>query len=360
MSYNSLFGLGSHSEDANLEGWWLLQDDAASTVVDDQSSNGRDGTLQGGSNTSDISGTGPNNWLTKALAFDGANDRVTLPDTVDITAADQTLVAWMIADSATPGNTKWFGQGDGNTNGGAFDWTSEGGCRLRHGGGNITYGSLTPTNWNCIVAVIPSGGTDTDDITARGNGSALTPSRTGGSNQTLSIAANGPVIGQDAISSLTRYDGLIAHVARFSRALTTAEQDEIYDGPEPINSVAPTVSGTETEGQTLSVTTGTWGLDAPFSSGSNGTITYSYQWTRSDDGTGTNEADISGATSSTYTLVSADVGKFIRCRVRASNDGGFDSSADTNSDFTGEIQASGAVASIIAQVMHHRRMMGVS
>ncbi len=81
-------------------------------------------------------------------------------------------------------------------------------------------------------------------------------------------------------------------------------------GPEPLNTVAPTISGTTT----LTATTGTW------NSQSNGTLSYSYQWTK--DG-----VDISGGTSSTYNT--ASVAGVYRCRVRASNDGGFDSAQDT-------------------------------
>lgn len=136
-------------------------------------------------------------------------------------------------------------------------------------------------------------------------------------------------------------------------ALTTAEVGQLVAGAELVNSVAPAVSGTETEDETLSVTTGTWALPAPLAAESNGTASYAYQWTRSNDGAGAGEADISGATSSTYTLQSADVGKFIRCRVRASNDGGYDPDADTNSDFTGSIASSGG--STIPVLLHHYR-----
>lgn len=117
----------------------------------------------------------------------------------------------------------------------------------------------------------------------------------------------------------------------FDRALSGTEMAELEAGPEPLNTVAPSLSGTEQVGQTLSCTTGTWNTQG------NGTVTYTYQWTRSTDGTGTGEANISGATSSTYTLVAADAGKFIRCLVAASNDGGNDSTEDTNSGFTGAI-----------------------
>ena len=72
----------------------------------------------------------------------------------------------------------------------------------------------------------------------------------------------------------------------------------------PVNTVAPVVSGTATRGQTLSSTTGTWtGKPDP---------TFAYQWQRAG-------SNISGATSSTYVLVSDDVGNAIRCVVTATN-----------------------------------------
>jgi len=75
-------------------------------------------------------------------------------------------------------------------------------------------------------------------------------------------------------------------------------------GAAPVNTVAPVVSGTATIGQTLSTTNGTWtGAPAP---------TFTYQWQRVT-------TNISGATSSTYLLVRADVGNTIRCVVKATN-----------------------------------------
>jgi hypothetical protein len=58
--------------------------------------------------------------------------------------------------------------------------------------------------------------------------------------------------------------------------------------------------------------------------------------------------------------VTADVGKFIRCRVRASNTGGHDPDADTNSNFTGAIQAAGGDSSVSIPIAmrHYLQMMG--
>ena len=72
----------------------------------------------------------------------------------------------------------------------------------------------------------------------------------------------------------------------------------------PVNTVAPAITGTAQEGQTLTSSTGTWT--------GNPTPTYSYQWKR-------NGSNIGSATNSTYTLVTADVGQSIKCMVTATN-----------------------------------------
>lgn len=100
----------------------------------------------------------------------------------------------------------------------------------------------------------------------------------------------------------------------------------IYNGtswsqfyPEyPSNSVAPSVSGSTPYGSTLTSTTGTWNTTDAYLG------TYSYQWTKA----GTN---ISGATSSTYTTVSGDVGSAIACKVTSTNNRGTTTVASSNS-----------------------------
>ena len=81
---------------------------------------------------------------------------------------------------------------------------------------------------------------------------------------------------------------------------------------------APTISGTAQVGQTLTASTSGIsdgdGLDD---------VSYSYQWIRND---GTNDSDISGATSSTYALVDADEGKTIKVKVSFTDDAGNDES----------------------------------
>ena len=89
----------------------------------------------------------------------------------------------------------------------------------------------------------------------------------------------------------------------------------------PFNSTSPAVSGTAELGQTLSTTDGTW-VGVP-------TITFTYQWRR--DG-----IDISGANSSTYTLVTADYATDIDCVVTASNSlGSVDAESNTMENIAG-------------------------
>lgn len=84
----------------------------------------------------------------------------------------------------------------------------------------------------------------------------------------------------------------------------------------PYNTVLPAVSGTLGEGDTLTTTTGTWAGDA--------TITYARQWQNaaSADENDPSWANIAAATGATYVLAAGDVGKYVRCKITATNSTG--------------------------------------
>jgi hypothetical protein len=86
-------------------------------------------------------------------------------------------------------------------------------------------------------------------------------------------------------------------------------------GSAPANSVAPLVSGDTEKGSTLSTTDGTWSGEP---------TEYTYAWKRG-------VSVISGATSSTYTTVQADVGEDISCEVTAVNAYGSTAQDSSNS-----------------------------
>jgi hypothetical protein len=103
-------------------------------------------------------------------------------------------------------------------------------------------------------------------------------------------------------------------------------------GTPPSNSVAPAVTGSATVGEVLSCSTGTWSGDA--------TISFGYQWQADTAGNGT-FSNISGATSSTYTLQAAEEGDKVRCVVTGTNGSG---SASANSNQAGPVAAASSGA----------------
>ena len=88
----------------------------------------------------------------------------------------------------------------------------------------------------------------------------------------------------------------------------------------PANSAAPEITGTAYEGETLSLSNGTW---------SNTPDAYAYIWKR--DG-----VVIAGASAATYLLTADDVGAVITASVQATNSG---VSAVASSAATAEVAA---------------------
>lgn len=101
----------------------------------------------------------------------------------------------------------------------------------------------------------------------------------------------------------------------------------------PVNTVAPVISGTDIVGSVLTTTNGTWT--------GNATITFAYQWLR-------NGNTIASATSSTYTLVLADMGQLITCRVTGTNS--FGNAAAVSNSITPRYAPTNITAPLISGV----------
>jgi hypothetical protein len=104
----------------------------------------------------------------------------------------------------------------------------------------------------------------------------------------------------------------------------------------PVNTSPPTISGTATQGQALSASNGTWsGYPAP---------SFTYQWQRCNS-SGQSCSTIPGASASTYTALSADVGSTLLVTVTATNSVG---SAQINSGPTPVVvSAAGPVTGLL-------------
>ncbi len=133
-----------------------------------------------------------------------------------------------------------------------------------------------------------------------------------------------PVTAQASLTGLT--PGVTYHYRLV--ATNSAGTDYGYDytmatstvnNVAPVNTVAPVVSGQSLQGQTVSVSTGTWSPTPTL---------YSYQWQRSTDG-GSTWANISGAISSSYTVAAGDLSARVRAVVSATNSYGTTPAATT-------------------------------
>ena len=118
----------------------------------------------------------------------------------------------------------------------------------------------------------------------------------------------------------------------YAESLTSAESQAVTNNDSASNTPAtglPTISGTAQVGETLTVNTS--GIDD--ADGMSGAV-FSYQWLA-------NDAEITGATSDTYTLVDADFDKAVKVRVIFNDDD--DNEETLTSEATAAVAAETAV-----------------
>jgi hypothetical protein len=105
-------------------------------------------------------------------------------------------------------------------------------------------------------------------------------------------------------------------------AATTGIFAAVASAAAPTNTSSPTISGTAKSGEKLTANNGSW---------SNSPTSFAYQWQRcASDGRSC--GDITGATSQTYSVGSADVGHALRVTVTASNADGHASATSAATD----------------------------
>jgi hypothetical protein len=152
------------------------------------------------------------------------------------------------------------------------------------------------------------------------------------------VLLNGNLVGSGLTGNSHALSGLSAGTsytvgvrARFSSSSVSDASTLIFTtsadpGQVPVNSALPVVSvvgfAAPAPGVVLTATAGSWL--------SSGTPTYTYQWQRSVDDTV--YADISGATSSSFTAGQADLGYYLRVRVTATNRNGSTAKASLGSE----------------------------
>ena len=139
----------------------------------------------------------------------------------------------------------------------------------------------------------------------------------GSSDADISGATSGTYTLMDVDEGKTiRVKVTFTDAAGNEETLTSVATATVETAPNSPATGAPTISGTDQVGETLTADT-TGIADADGLSGA----TFSYQWVASDR---SSDTDIADATDSTYTLVAADEGKTIKVRVSFTDDAGTD------------------------------------
>ena len=167
---------------------------------------------------------------------------------------------------------------------------------------------------------------------------------TNGASSTVEVSLNGSLIYQTGSASLgtagvsTLQIGNDTGAQAFTIVADTINVENGAPGTPspPVNTSPPSISGTPQDGQTLTASPGSWSGTQP--------ITYADQWQRCNS-SGANCAPISGATSPTYAVTSADVGSTLRVAVTASNSAG---SATATSAATTVVQPSSNPPDLVA------------
>ena len=305
---------------SNLTAHWPFPETTATTAAD-ASGNGHDLSLGGGDTfaTAGKKVAGPG-ALVDAVALDGSADYLQTLANLSLSATHQvTASGWMFYDGTYSDGNDILWELGLNTGGvkKTFNFTPESSLtagkshgRYKGNEGICTATTDQPATGQWVHVVVVYDTDSVDDVTAV---------YFDGVAQTLAFPEH--VDNDDNFASTQKFNlgarngtslfapVRIADVRLYSRALSAADVQALYDLAAPQNVVLPDVSGIAKPENTLTCSSGTWV--------GGGSVTY--QWRIAEDAIGTNEQDISGETGNTYDVVEGDIGYYVRMEVTNAN-----------------------------------------
>jgi len=260
--------------------------------------------------------------------FNGSSSYGTIPSNPLLGATTFTAEAWVYWRGGAP----WqriidLGSGTGNY---MFLTPSSNASQLLFaftgGAGSVAAPALAQNSWQYVAVSEDSSRTVTLYVNGRqvgqATGATATPASLGATTQNW--------LGRSQYGTDPNLNANMQDVAFYTKALTAARIQAHYaaSAVAPTNSAPPTISGTATDGQTLTASPGTWSGTSP---------SYAYQW-QSCGSNGSNCANVAGATGKTYTLGHGDVHTTLQVLVTASNPGGSAQAASAPSGVIAAVQ----------------------
>ena len=168
-----------------------------------------------------------------SLDFDGVDESavVSEPHNVPLGTVARTIVAWAKADTSTTG--RFVGYGTSVASGNLFGLTVETITAVdyvlfRHAGGNIRYPAATIGEW-LHAAITMQDGDNTDDALVYIDGLLRAGTRNAGADFAIDTQAEDFHIGEAFTGSGEYFDGQVAEVMVYDRALSADEIRALYE-----------------------------------------------------------------------------------------------------------------------------------
>lgn len=212
----------------------------------------------------------------------------------------------------------------------------------------VTAPKLAAKKWEYVAVTETGSGTLTlylnGEQVGQTTGATLFPSSLG------SVADD--YLGKSQISSAPLFNGSLSNIAFYNKALPAERLKAHYDAGEyPVDTEAPTISGTTRDGSTLTAKTGGWTGLSP--------ISYTYQWTLCN-AAGEGCTSILSATEAKYTLGHEDVGQTVRVAVTATNSAGNSTATSAQTAVIAPLGPSNTVLPAISGAAEQGQLLSVS
>ncbi len=212
----------------------------------------------------------------------------------------------------------------------------------------VTATKLKASAWEYVAVTETSSGTLTlyvdGEQVGQTTGATIAPASLG--------SAAGDYLGKPQVSGEPLFGGSLSNVAFYNKALSGSQIAAHYNAAEyPVNTAAPTISGTARDGSTLTAKAGSWSGLTP--------ITFAYQWTRCN-ASGGECAEISSATSTKYEASHEDVGKTLRVAVTATNSSGSGGATSSQTAVVAALKPSNTTLPVISGSANVGQLLSVS
>ncbi|QDV76118.1 LamG-like jellyroll fold domain-containing protein [Botrimarina mediterranea] len=266
---------------------------------------------------------GPGGWLPRGLRFDGATQLANIPAQTTLGLGEEHAYSlWWKPDAPPPWSPQVLVETGGATHG-SLVYLVDGDVVFvstrNYVATPVSASSPVWGSWRHLVAVHKPTSLEVYlDGELAGVAAAPEPWVQGGNTTGAIGAVDGGrwMTGYLDSGQARHFNGAIAGVALFDRALTAAEAAELYHGPEPTTLSAPTLAGPLRAGSFAAVTTGVWESHA------NGSLAVAGAVQLSPDAVSgwVDAAAVTGAGS--YAVPLGSAGRWARVAAIATNLGG--------------------------------------